>query len=571
VQLLDRAGKSISCADPVAEAARLLKKGYIVAVKGLGGFHLTADALQPAAVTRLRSRKHREEKPFALMSPDLDTIAKFARIDAAEETLLTSVHRPIVLLPKKESHPIAEAVAPRNRYFGVMLPYTPLHYLLIRQQNFVALVMTSGNMSEEPIAIDNADALERLASIADFFLIHDRDIYLRSDDSIVRTAAGEMRFIRRSRGYVPVPIFLDRNLPPILGCGAELKNTICLTKKNRAFLSQHIGDMENLATYEFFSMTADHLKRILDIEPEIVAFDMHPDYLSTRYAETQDRMEKIQVQHHHAHIVSCMAENRVEGPVIGLSFDGTGYGHDGKIWGGEVLIAEAHDFTRAAHLSYIPMPGSAFAIREPWRMAVSYLFQAYGESFRDLPLPGLADIAGDRQDIIVQMIQKGLNTPETSSLGRLFDGVAAIVGLRSEVCVEGQAAMELEMVAGGLSDDVYDYGWTSGEPVQVALEPMIRAVVRDVCEGRPASEISARFHATVVQVFTELCLELRTRYQLHQVALSGGVFQNTLLLEGFVGALGAAGFEVFTHREVPANDGGLSLGQAVAAAAMAAR
>jgi hydrogenase maturation protein HypF len=571
VTLLDRDGKAVSCTDPIAAAAAQLKKGDIVAVKGLGGFHLAVDALQPAAVAALRSRKHREEKPFALMSPDLKTIRRFACLDPVNEALLTSIHRPIVLLPKKENHPLADAVSPRNRYFGVMLPYAPLHYLLIRQRGFIALVMTSGNLSEEPIAIDNQDALERLSSIADFFLLHNRDIYLRSDDSIVRTTADETRFIRRSRGYVPVPVFLRHALPPILGCGAALKNTICLTKENRAFISQHIGDMENLATYEFFSMTVDHLKRILDIRPEIIAFDLHPDYLSTRYAETQDGMKKVRVQHHHAHIVSCMAENRLDGPVIGLSFDGTGYGSDGKIWGGEVLIAEARDFTRVAHLSYIPMPGSASAIREPWRMAISYLYHAYGESFQDLPLPVLADIPEERQQVIVQMIRCRLNTPETSSLGRLFDGVAAIAGLRKSVCFEGQAAMELEMAADGLSKDVYEYGWTSGECKQVALEPMIRAVVNDLCDGRPVPDVSARFHATIVALFTELCLELREQHQLRRIALSGGVFQNALLLEGFVRSLTAAGFDVFTHREVPANDGGLSLGQAVAAAAMAAR
>jgi hydrogenase maturation protein HypF len=330
--------------------------------------------------------------------------------------LLTSIQRPIVLLRKKIPNSISEQVAPRNKYFGVMLPYTPLHYLLLKH-GFAALVMTSGNLSEEPIAIDNVDAFKRLAEISDYFLIHNRGIYLRSDDSIVKHTAGARRFIRRSRGSVPIPVFLKDEVPSILACGAELKNTVCVTRKDKAFLSQHIGDLENLSTYDFFNLTINHLKRILDITPEIIACDMHPNYLSTQYAQEQVTLPAIQVQHHHAHIVSCMAEHKLEGPVIGLSFDGTGYGSDGAVWGGEILIAELHDFVRAGHLSYVPMPGSTAAISEPWRMAVSYLNDAYGGDFRNLDLPAIKQLDPGKVGIVSEMILKGINSPLTSSLG----------------------------------------------------------------------------------------------------------------------------------------------------------
>ena len=341
-----------------------------------------------------------------------------------------------------------------------MLPYTPLHYLLM-QHDFTALVMTSGNRSEEPISIDNEDAFNRFSDIADFYLTHNRDIYLRSDDSIVKRTAGETRFIRRSRGYVPTPVFLNRNMQPVLACGAELKNTVCITRDNKAFVSQHIGDLENLSTLEFFELTIRHMKRILDVDPEIVACDLHPDYLSTKYALSRKNVKVVRVQHHHAHIAGCMAENMIDGPVIGLSFDGTGYGEDGKIWGGEILVAEKSRFTRAAHISYIPMPGSAAAIKEPWRMAASYLYDAFGEEMWGLDLPVLKETSEDKIRFIIDMISKKINSPETSSLGRLFDGISAIIGIRNRVCFEGQAAMELEMLSDENTEETYDYEWIS--------------------------------------------------------------------------------------------------------------
>ncbi len=569
VTLYGRDRERIDTEDPIHHSADLLKKGKILAIKGLGGYHLAADALNPNAVIRLRQRKRREEKPFAVMSFDMETIKKYSNVTTDEEALLTSHQRPIVLLRKKNSNnddgPVRE-VSPRNQYFGVMLPYTPLHYLLLNH-GFTALVMTSGNLSEEPISIDNDDAFDRLSEIADYFLVHNRDIYLRSDDSIVRRTAGEVRFMRRSRGYVPVPVFLKNKIPPILSCGAELKNTVCLTKDKQAFISQHIGDLENPSTLDFFEMTILHMKRILAVDPEIIACDLHPDYLSTRYAMCQD-IQKIQVQHHHAHIVSCMAENKIDGPVIGLSFDGTGYGEDKSFWGGEVLIADLKNYTRAAHMSYVPMPGGEAAIREPWRMAVSYLVDAFGNEIPDTGVLGLKDIESRKIDIIKEMILKKINSPDTSSLGRLFDGVAALCGIRNKVAYEGQAAMELEMSAGEITNEGYDYEWSSGEVLKIKPGPIIKGVVKDIKGNIHPSIISSRFHTTLIRLFTEMCSVIHKEKDLDRVVMSGGVFQNSLLLTGMVKALEEKQFKVYTHKLVPFNDGGISLGQAVVAAAV---
>jgi len=566
VSLYDNHHKQIITDDPIGKAAELLKHGHILAVKGLGGYHLAADATNSDAVMRLRRRKLREEKPFAVMAYDLEHIRRFAWIEPEEEEFLTSIQRPIVLVEKKAANTICEEVAPRNNYFGVMLPYTPLHYLLLKH-GFEALVMTSGNLSEEPIAIDNDDAFQRLAGIADHFLIHNRDIYLRSDDSIGRHTAGSRRFIRRSRGFVPIPVFLKHKIPSILACGAELKNTVCITKGDTAFLSQHIGDLENLATYDFFQLTINHLKRILDISPEIIAYDMHPDYLSTQFAEKQQNMQKIPVQHHHAHIVSCMAEHKLDGPVIGLSFDGTGFGMDGAIWGGELLIVEEHGFERAGHLRYVPMPGSTAAIKEPWRMAISYLQDSYGKDFHHLNLPVLKEIESEKLTVVSEMITKGVNSPPTSSLGRLFDAVAAICGIRNRVNFEGQAAMELETLAVESVGLQYDCEWEVADVLRILPGPIIRGVVTDMTNNVPIGEISARFHQTLINLFANLCEVIRNDRGLNRVVLSGGCFQNAALLAGLLQALSEKNFEVFAHQQVPTNDGGISLGQAVVAAA----
>ncbi len=568
VSLRDSRRRPVRTADPIAAAADLIRQGQILAVKGLGGYHLAADARNAAAVARLRQRKLREEKPFAVMSPGLDVIRSYAVVEPAEEALLAGIQRPIVLLKKAHPFPLAEELAPSNPCIGAMLPYTPLHHLLLGC-GFAALVMTSGNRSEEPIAIDNEDAFERLADIADAFLVHDREIYLRSDDSVVRRAAGETRFLRRSRGYVPVPVFLRQTLPPILACGAELKSTVCISKGGQAFMSQHIGDLENLATYEFFGQTIAHMQRILAVRPEIIACDQHPDYLSTRWADEQKHLPKVRVQHHHAHIVSCMAEHGLEGPVIGLSCDGTGYGPDATVWGGEVLVADARGFERAAHLACVPMPGSAAAIREPWRMAVSYLHDAYGEGFGGVDLPVLREAGPDRVAVIREMIAKRINSPLTSSLGRLFDGVAAIAGLRSRVSYEGQAAMELEMAAAQAETDAfYEYAWEGAEPLRILPAPMVRGAAEDARMGRPAALISVKFHNTLIRLMAELCDRIAGTHGVRRVVLSGGVFQNVRLLTGLIPVLQARGLEVFSHRRVPTNDGGIALGQAVVAAAL---
>ncbi len=571
VRLFDRQKTELPSADPVKKTRELLKNGYIVAIKGLGGFHLAVDAENQEAVARLRSRKHRAEKPFALMSPDSEAVGRYARLNPEETALLTSPQRPVVLLKKHSRHAIAAAVSPENPYFGVMLPYTPLHYLLM--EDFTALVMTSANLSEEPIAIANAEAFDRLAGIADFFLVHNRDIKLRSDDSILRRVAGGTQLIRRSRGFVPAPVFIRQQLPPVLACGAELKNTICLARDKQAFLSQHIGDLENNQAFEFFKQTILHMQRLLDIEPAIIAHDMHPRYLSTQYAMEQADKTLVPVQHHHAHIVSCMAENGLDGDVIGLAFDGTGYGPDGGIWGGEVLIASHANFIRPAHLAYVPMPGGEAVIREPWRMGLSYLIAAFGDEVENLDIPLIEVMETGKVRIIRDMIAKGINAPLTSSLGRLFDGVAAISGVRRHTSFEGQAAMALEAIAADHTNylkasRLYDYELLSREVCEISVASIITGIVRDLQDGASASDISTRFHLTLLQLFSELCDLIRYETGLNRVVLSGGAFQNAILLRGLMEGLQRKGFRVYTHRCLPPNDGGIALGQALAAAAM---
>ncbi len=569
VRLWDRAGREMPTEEPIKEVQRILKDGKIVAIKGLGGFHLAVDATNNEAVTRLRQRKHREEKPLAVMALSLDDIRKFALVGKAEESLLTSIQRPIVLLEKKPNSYLAEQVSPRNRNYGVMLPYTPLHYLILQDEELLALVMTSANISEEPIAIDNEEAFERLGHIADYFLNHNRDIYLRSDDSVLRVVGGSPRQIRRSRGYVPIPIFLDRSLEPILACGAEWKNTICLTREKEAFLGQHVGDLENLETLNFFEMTIRHLKRILEIEPKIIAYDFHPDYLSTQYALKQTSMIQIGIQHHHAHIVKGMAEAGITGPVIGIALDGTGYGTDGQIWGGEVMVAEDYQFERVGHFAYVPMPGGAAAIKKPWRMAVSSLYETFGSDFLNMDIPFLKGIPAEKVRILLQMIESRVNTPFTSSCGRLFDSVAAIAGVRNDVAYEGQAAVELEAAAEEDMERVYPFHiQEKGGVQQFLIEPIIRSVVDDVQGGCSAGLISATFHNTLVALFLEVCQRLRASRKLKQVVLGGGCFQNARLLVHLTETLDSQGFEVYTQSKVPTNDGGIALGQAVAADAM---
>jgi hydrogenase maturation protein HypF len=547
------------------QAARAaIRAGRIVAVKGLGGFHLACDATADAPVARLRERKGRVDKPFAIMSFDLPTVERYCQVDDAERALLASRQRPIVLLRRRTDAPISPLVAPGNRYLGVMLPYTPLHYLLLEPADGfpVALVMTSGNYSEEPIVTRNEEALERLAALADSFLLHDREIHARCDDSVTRVFMGAELPIRRSRGYAPYPIHLPFPVRPVLAVGAELKNTFCLTREQYAFLSQHIGDMENYETLRFFEDMVEQLTRTFRVEPEVVAHDMHPAYLATRYARSlEDRLPLVPVQHHHAHIAACMAENGLVGdrPVIGVAFDGTGYGTDGAIWGGEFLVADYASFRRAAHLRYIPLPGGDAAIRRPYRTALAHLWAA-GLPW-DEALPPVASAPPAERVLLERQLARGLNTVPTSSMGRLFDAVAALAGVRQEINYEAQAAVELEMQVADGVEEAYPFG--VGEEVDPT--PVIRAVVEDVRDGVPVGVIAARFHNGVAAMVREVCLRLRVQTGLNEVALSGGVFQNVTLLERVVVLLREAGFTVYIHHLVPPNDAGISLGQAVVA------
>lgn len=567
VDLWDKAGRRIECRDPIAEAIFGLHAGLVVAVKGLGGFHLAVDATNTAAVALLRQRKRRVEKPFAVMVQDLRAAAEICELDGAAETVLQSMQRPIVLLPKKQSGLIPDDVAPFNRYLGIFLPYTPLHYLLLAEGGFKALVMTSGNLSEEPIAIDNREAIHRLSGLADYFLVHNRDILLRCDDSVLRVAGGVARHLRRSRGFVPVPVFLKDDQPSVLAVGGELKNTICLTKGKHAFLSQHIGDLENVESYSFFHEAIRHLEQILEIQPQIIAYDLHPDYFSTKWALQQSGAQLVAVQHHHAHIASCMAENHLEGRVIGFALDGTGYGTDGKIWGGEVLIAGHEGFERAAHFEYVPLPGGAAAIREPWRMAVSYLAHYFGRGFVNLDVPFVRQLNRSKVDFLLRMIEQGVNSPLTSSCGRLFDAVAALVGIRQEVNYEAQAAIELEMAIDSSADET---GYAldlvpDGDNWIISSRPAFDALLQDLGQNLPVPAISQRFHNGLVEAFVQLAILLRNKTALNRVCLSGGTFHNVYLSQRLEAHLSKAGFEVFTQKEVPSGDGGLSLGQALVA------
>jgi hydrogenase maturation protein HypF len=552
--------------DPLSGAVALLRAGQIVAVKGLGGYHLAVDAGNDDAVARLRQRKAREEKPFALMVPSLAAAAALAEINETEARLLTSVERPIVLLAGKEYSTLSHRIAPRNRYLGIMLPYTPLHQLLFVLGEFRALVMTSGNPSEAPIVFEDDQALAELGTIADAFLTHNRRIHTRIDDSIARVLADKPLLLRRARGYVPRAVLLPVTAPPIIALGGELKNTLCITRNDRAYISQHLGDLGNLESCAAHAAMSDHLQNLLELHPQVVAHDLHPDYQTTRLAEAMIGVQRLAVQHHHAHLASCLAENGESGPALGVIFDGLGYGADGTLWGGEFLLGDLHAFRRVGYFTPTALPGGDQATREPWRMALAYLQQAYG---RDYPrLPFLEEIARRDEQLLVTMIEKGLNAPLTSSCGRLFDAVAALVGLRHRVSYEGQAAIELEMVA--TSGEYPPYPFTLNFVVGAIVidwRGMIRAIVADLVAGIPVAEISARFHATLVAVVGEVCCRVRTATGISTVALSGGVFQNRLLTEAVIAGLEREDFLVLTHSLVPPNDGGLSLGQAAVAAA----
>ncbi len=550
-------------------ARRQLALGAVVAIKGLGGFHLACDATNADAVARLRARKLRVDKPFALMMPDCETVAAHCVLSDCERNLLESPMRPVVILERRPDSCVAPEVAPNQSTLGVMLPYTPLHYLLLEPGPGLPqiLVMTSGNLSEEPIATGNREARRRLAGLADYFLLHDRPIHTRCDDSVVRCTSRGPYPLRRARGYAPTPLLFPWDSPPILATGSELKNTFCLVKDRHAILSHHIGDMENYETLKAFEQGIEHYERLFRIAPQALAYDLHPDYLANRYAlgrSEESGLPAIGVQHHHAHIAACLAEHRrpLEQRVIGVSFDGTGYGTDGHIWGGEFLIAGYARFDRAAHLAYVPMPGGEAAVREPWRMALAWLHAA-GLDWDS----GLAPVkvAGPRAlAVIERQLEAAMNTPFTSSVGRLFDAAASLTGLRQRVNYEAQAAIELEAQIDPHEEGSYPFDFDGGV---IDAQPMWRQLVTDLGGGVPAGRISARFHNGVADMVVEVCGQLERKTGLGVVVLSGGVWQNVYLLERTTRRLEGCGFEVLTHRLVPANDGGVAFGQAAVASA----
>jgi len=557
-----------AAADALAAAAALLREGYVLAVKGLGGYHLAVDATSEKAAAALRERKHREDKPFAVMVADLAAARELCAVDEAAAAVLSSARRPIVLLPRRPGTAVAAAVAPGNRQLGIMLPYTPLHHLLLAA---VAgpMVLTSGNSSDEPIAYRDDDAFALLGGIADVFLTHDRAIHIRTDDSVARQFRGREMVIRRSRGYVPEPLtvgFAFRR--PVLACGAELKNTFCLAKGNQAVISHHIGDLENAETLRSFTEGIEHFRRLFGIEAQVVAYDLHPDYLSTRYALDLPDVELEGVQHHHAHIASCLADNGADGPVIGVAFDGTGYGPDGTIWGGEFLVADMAGFRRAGHLATVPMPGGAAAVRQPWRMAAAYLDAAFPGGGPGGP--GALDVIRrneGRWGDVLTLARKGINAPVTSSAGRLFDAVSALLGVRDTINYEGQAAIEMEQLADPAERGAYRAGIEPGEPFRIKGADLVRQAAEDLARGTERAVIAARFQQGIVRLIEDGCATIRDRHGLGTVALSGGVFQNLTVLGEAVTRLEARGFRVLTHARVPCNDGGISLGQAVVAAA----
>ncbi|MFW6415514.1 MAG: carbamoyltransferase HypF [Thermodesulfobacteriota bacterium] len=566
LQLVDGNGREMPCNDPVQETIRLLKQGYIAAVKGLGGFHLCADPTNPEAVQDLRKRKNREVKPLAIMVDSLQTAKTVAEIGPGEEEVLQSLQRPIVLARKKsEQHPCKE-IAPNLPNLGIMLPYTPLHHLLLAG-DLKMLIMTSGNRTDEPICIKNQEALSRLSDIADFYLLHNREILVRCDDSIAFSREGEPQLLRRSRGYVPRPTVLDTDYPDVLALGPELKSTLGILKGREMFLSPHIGDLHTSLARDFMQENIGLVKEITRTDPDIIASDMHPDYFSTRFAHDYKAATKIRVQHHHAHIVSCMAENHLKGELLGLAMDGTGYGEDGRIWGGEVLLADRASYERAAHIGYFSLPGGEQAVKYPWRIAASLLRQTFGDDWEEIArsldiVPWETDVSNFRS-----LMQSSNFSPYTSSCGRLFDAVAVLLGCSRQVHFEGQAAMELENLASESgSRDILPYRLLQEETLKMDFIPAIQAIVEKRQKGVPVRDLAASFHRTLVDAFLHISEGIRKDRGLNRVALSGGCFQNQILQSLCISGLEGRGFQVYTQTLVPVNDGGIALGQAVCAA-----
>jgi len=565
----------LSAPDPLRAFADALLSGKIGALKGVGGYHLACDASSEAAVSELRRRKVRDDKPLAVMVANVEQAAAVCEVSAAEAELLLSPARPIVLLKRtaRAADTIANEVAPENPYLGVMLPYAPLHHLLLDATARRPLVMTSGNRADEPIAYRDDDAFDQLGNIADLFLLHDRAIQIRCDDSVTRVIEDRESPVRRSRGYAPRPIALPLECHrPILAVGGQLKSAFALGREKMAILSHHLGDLDDYRAYGAFERDIKLYEELFEFRPRIIAHDLHPDYASTGYALERARAEAIDllgVQHHHAHVAACMAENGLHGDVIGVAFDGTGYGGDGAIWGGEFLVASYEDYTRAARLRYVPLPGGDQAIRQPWRPAASHMIDAGCD-------PARIDMLGSQSEtrIVRQLIERRVNSPLTSSAGRLFDAVAAITGVRNRVTFEGQAAMELEWLATDCRDGgSYPIEFARSTPsdpspcLEIDTRPLVRAVVDDVARGADRRRVARRFHSSMAELIVATCARIRRETRIERVVLSGGVFCNALLVRLSVARLTARGFQVFTHHLVPPGDGGISLGQLAIAAA----
>jgi hydrogenase maturation protein HypF len=559
--------------DAIEAAGRALRDGAIVAVKGIGGYHLACLASDEDVVAELRARKHREDRPFALMAPDVESAGELVVLGAAERALLLGRERPIVLAVRRPGAPVAASVAPAAPELGVMLPYSPLHHLLLADLG-EALVLTSGNVSDEPIAYEDEDARARLAEIADLFLLHDRPIETRTDDSVVRVAAGGPLFLRRSRGYVPASLPLpEGGRAHLLACGAELKNTFAVAKDRRAWVGHHVGDLKNYETLRSFTTGIDHFERLFAVEPELVGHDLHPEYLSTKHAQDLGAGPLMGVQHHHAHLAACLAEHGERGPAVGAIFDGTGHGADGTVWGGELLLGGLADFERVGMLFPVRLPGGDAAVRQPWRMACAWLTAALGER-PALPVRLRGQVAPDAWRQVAELARTGVAAPITTSVGRLFDAVAALCGIRTEVNYEGQAAVELEAAADAGELGAYPLpvaGTGHGGPLVLDARATIRALLRELDAGVPVPAVAARFHHALAAATAEACAGAAAHAGVEVVVLSGGVFQNRTLLERTAALLGDAGLRVLIPRLLPPNDGGIAYGQlAVMSARLAA-
>lgn len=583
---------------PVKYTQKKLKEGKIIVIKGLTGFHLVCDALNEDAVKLLRQRKNRPDKAFALMMKDIDTVKKYCYVNEKEEEILTGIKKPIVILNKilKPSEKkddfskftISENIAPNQNTIGVMLPYTPIHELLFSEE-LEALIMTSANISGLPLEYKNDQAIHHLSNIADYFLLHNRDIFIPLDDSVVKIIDNKEKVIRRARGYVPEPINLNSNYN-ILACGSNMKNTFCINKENLAFLSQHNGDLENIQTYELYKRNIEHFKEIFTFNPSYLACDMHPEYMSTKYAH-ENNLPIINVQHHHAHIASVMAENNISHKIIGISLDGTGFGTDNKIWGSEFLICDLKTFSRKAHLDYASMIGGEAAIKEPYRMAISYLWNTYKEESESI----IIRLYGSKGIMLLNILKRKINCPETSSMGRFFDAVSSLIGIRNTITYEGQASIELEAKINTNCLENYPYKIIQSNEKQIGLkttnsslsdytmsdtelitdvsyiiEPneIIKAIVSDKLNNISENIISVKFHNTIVKIITDMCKIIRNETGISEIALGGGVFQNSYLLSNTIKELSSAGFTVYTNKKLPCNDGSISFGQLVIADAV---